>query len=113
MADPKPITPDFGAAARGENQARDGMPAPEQVASSGIKTREAIDWLSREEPNLPAPTRTIDDDELRRDAEDRARADLKERAQALRDGFLERSRKSRVDFETARDWRGPAQERER
>ena len=113
MSNSKPLKPSFEAAAHGQNLARDGLPSPEEVAEAGIKTREAIEWLSRDELKPPAPARVIDDDAMRKQAEDRARAELRDQAQALRENFWKRAEKSRVDFEAARAWRGQNQERER
>lgn len=113
MSDNRTTKPAFEAAAKGKDLARDGLPSPRQVADAGIKTREAIDWLSREELKSPTPGRVIDDPYLRIASDKQARAEIRDQAQALRENFWKTSEKSRADFETARSWRGHNQERER
>lgn len=113
MSEPRTTKPAFEAATKGKDLARDGLPSPREVADAGIKTREAIDWLSREELKPPTLKRTIDDPYMRAASDKQARAELRDQAQALREDFWKRSEKSRVDFETARLWRAQAQERER
>jgi hypothetical protein len=111
MPEDTSIRPAFEGAAMGRDQRLDGQPDPKAVASAGIKTREAIAWIERQEPDDPAPRRTIDDEHVRRDANAVSEEERRMRMEKLRQEFRDRSRKGRRDFETSRAWRGNEYER--
>ena len=90
---------------------REGLPDPSKVAAKGIKTKEALDWLALEAPEHPEPACEIDDENLRREAAERAARDQRSRVEGMRENMRARARKTRADFETARSWRDHDRER--
>lgn len=83
---------------------RDGLPDPAKIAGSGIKTREALDWMEADHPKAPAAERAIDDEALRIEASEAASQERRDAVEQMRTGWRQRSRKGRQDFETARNW---------
>lgn len=90
---------------------REGKPDPAKVTERGIKTRESLDWQAAEKPETPELTCEIDRSDIRQEALEAARHERRERINRLREDFRSGSEKARRDFGTARDYRGPEQER--
>ena len=77
-------------------------------------------WLDRgsrqrialEKPDRPVLVREIDDECLRREAQDTTIEERRAQVRDMRMRFRQTARKGREDFETARNYRGHEQERE-
>ena len=91
---------------------REGLPDPSRVVGSGIKTKEALDWMALEKPDRPELVREIDDECLRREAQDTTIEERRAQVREMRMRFRQTAQKGREDFETARNYRGHEQERE-
>ncbi|SFU18600.1 hypothetical protein [Sedimentitalea nanhaiensis] len=91
---------------------REGLPDPSLVAGSGIKTKEALDWMALERPDRPELVREIDDECLRREVQDATIEEKRTQVRNMRMRFRQTARKGREDFETARSFRGHEHERE-
>ncbi|QAX31060.1 hypothetical protein [Leisingera sp. NJS204] len=91
---------------------REGLPDPSRVAETGIKTKEALEWMALEQPDKPELVRDIDDENLRREAQDKTIEERRAQVRNMRTRFRQTARKGREDFETARSFRGHGHERE-
>jgi len=112
VAGPKDIRRAFSDSASPDAKLRrEGLPDPAKLTERGIITKESLDWRAAQKPQPPELTYEIDRADIRRDAVEEARADLRTRINRLREEFRARPEKARRDFGTARDYRRSEHER--